>query len=333
MPVGYSAPSIAGTPNVSPDADPDHWLAEGGSSGGGGGSFATLSDVDFDSNVADGDIVVFRDDSNGGHWRAEVPPASSFSPGGDWNQTSGYSAGTWVLYELGSVLSAALCHTSIDPPALIMPDIDGSASNAAPSVSNLTTNLTTDGSANLICCAISCNNSNTVVTSSHLTWTKRVSVAASGFVLELWTAPASGALTAEAILSTPSGASYIDMVCWGIKDVANNVSPFDSNGGLPFSGNGTTLSLSTDEAADFLIYLGANTLSGGEGVPSGFTQIETTQAANGLRLLVAYQRVSASQSGVSFTIGSGHSGIVDAVVGFPGDANPTPDADPHHWIT
>ena len=138
--------------------------------------------------------------------------------------------------------------------------------------------------------------------------------------IEVWTAPASSAFNSSGTSLTytidwTAGGEIDNAVVsiFAVEGLYSITAPFDQNLGLPVSAFNTTsttpptLTYSTNENHDLLIFLSANANPGGGGsftptVPSGWTQIASESENNGVAgviLGVNTKAVSAAQSSVT----------------------------------
>ena len=248
----------------------------------------------------------------------------AFTATGAWSGTAAYVPGDIVTYNG----SAYLCYAAVSEPSGGLA-LDGQAQIATVGTS-FTVNLTTTGTAGCIVVLVSTpQNSDPItgVAARGLTFTKRASAVTADQTLDIYTAPASAALSALAITASASSDVFGVMTAFGVA----NFSAFDSDGSLPLIGADTTLSLTTADAEDFIIWASSttNTLPS---LPTGFTQIASTQSYHGINQIVGYEIVSETQSGVGFTFGSAVIGYVDALNGSV-TPNTAPSADTSHWVS
>lgn len=195
--------------------------------------------------------------------------------------------------------------------------LDGTAHANSTTFTSVTATLTTANANDLIIAIVTSNpaTGNVVsIASAHTTgWTLRKKQAVAGGNIEEWVGKASSALTSEVITFT-MGASitFTTIDVFGVSG-ADTTIIWDSNGALPDFGTNTLRSITTSNTNDFLI--GAYRF-GGTATPTqgaGWTKISGANFQ-----LVEYQIVSATQSGLSVTIGTGNTdeagGIADAVI-------------------
>jgi len=130
--------------------------------------------------------------------------------------------------------------------------------------------------------------------------------------VETWWVKSTGALTGETITITMDSA--IDDACYiafGVNGLHSLTSPFDSHSGLPVGGQelknisggaAPTLTYSTAQADDFVLFtVSANGLSG-SAYPAGYTPIAQVNNGGGslsCALAVSYLSVSSTQSGTT----------------------------------
>jgi hypothetical protein len=267
---------------------------------------------------------------------------------GAWNGLSAYNPLDCVTDSGVGYMN----YVGVPAPAAGNPTLDTHASHLnAANTSSISATLTTGG-AGLICAVVQiCQDGGgattvaSVADTATLTWTKRSQFAPGGTFsdIELWTAPASGALVADVITATFAGAAggnnSATMVVFAL-DNYNTSTPFDGHAGLPFNGTGTTpLSVSTTYALDLGLFVGVNANSGPAiTAPTGYTTISNTTNTAGLRnttLIVAYQEQSAPMSGVSVGLGGGDASnlqVFDAIQGSAVTPNTAPGSDPSHWV-
>lgn len=188
--------------------------------------------------------------------------------------------------------------------------IDGTASLYSSSGTSVQVTLTTTA-AGLIAVAILANSStvSTVTDSAGLTYTKRSS-GGSPDVIEYWYAKSLGAHASDVITVTFVGtATFCSVAAFGISG-CDTTNPFDTNAALPNHGNADPRSITTSNVNDMLLYMGRSSTATNSAA-SGWTLILT-----GGFLLTQYQIVSATQSALSVSLGSGTSNgcIADAVI-------------------
>lgn len=180
--------------------------------------------------------------------------------------------------------------------------LDGSVHDVGVS----TVNLTTVAADCLIVLVVTINHATvTGVSSANTTgWAlrKRQDVGDSNFVIEEWAGVAANPLSGETITVTFNTApSFMTIDAFGISG-ADTTTKFDSNGALPDGQSGANLcSITTDNADCFL--LGAYRF-GGTGSPTEGAGWTIISGAN--NQLTEYKIVSAPQSGLSVTIGTGN---------------------------
>jgi Protein of unknown function (DUF2793) len=292
------------------------------SGGGGDTELSELTDVDITS-PANGQVLTYN--SGTSQWNNEAPAGVGFISSGDWVGTDAYAPGDVVIYNG----AAYLCYSAVAAPPSGAPTIDGSNGTHGVNTSGtitLTTTLTND----IICVCFSIGGGSiTSVTSPGLTFTQRSSQSGQGGEILMWTALSTGALTGAVITFEFSGDNFFQCAAFGV----NGATGFDPNGDLPLSASSGTLSLSTTDANDFIIFLSGGGFGGGDATPGGFTEIYSDNF-DGQAISVSYQRVNAPQSGVSFSVPANYDLILDALAA-PGSPvpNPTPNIDSEHWIT
>lgn len=286
-------------------------------------------------------------DAKGRLTAASNGAAAGFNVRGAWGGSNAYAPFDVVTYNA----SAWLCYATVSAPAGAAPSLDGSVeSNIGNNVNSGSASLTTTVSTDLIVVCVFVGTTNTTVpsvssvTSSGLTFSKRSafngvdpSDATHRIGVEIWTAQASATLSSQSIavaLSTNVDSGFI--VAFGVSGTNG---PFDPSGSLPTGGSTSTLTLTTSNAFDFIMYLSASSAgtSGEQNAPSGYTTIFQGGNSAGLDnrgFGVYYKRVTTTQSGV-VTGGSGGSGwfngmdaLTDAVT-----INPTPPNDDAHWLS
>jgi hypothetical protein len=148
------------------------------------------------------------------------------------------------------------------------------------------------------------------ITGGGLTWTRR---GTSGGLnpIELWSAPASGALSGVQFtinFATTSGFTTVDVFAFSGNDTSTI---WDGNAAVPASGTVDPGAISTNNADDVII---AGFRFGATSTPTqgaGFTKISGADFQ-----LVEYKIVAATQSSLSITVGTG----VGNANGFVGDA-------------
>lgn len=197
--------------------------------------------------------------------------------------------------------------------------LDGSAANNVAGGITNAVSLTTSNSGDLIYLVILTNDAGGVASVSDtagLSWAHRATGGSAGNRIETWSAVSSGALSADSITVT-FGASTFSTVCAIGISGANTATKFDSNAGLPAAGTTSPVALTTSNANDFLIGAYRFTSTASPTAGAGWTLITGANF-----LLVEYQIVAATQSGLSATIGTGNTdengGIGDAVIAASG---------------
>jgi hypothetical protein len=160
------------------------------------------------------------------------------------------------------------------------------------------------------------------VTSSGLTFNKRISYAASNGTTEIWYAVATSPLTNQSITVNVPTTTYTTIDAFGISG-ANTTTIFDSNTGLPATNTGSNVNInvniSTNNPDDF-IYAVVEESGGQTSTPSsGFSQIQNADFQ-----LSEYQIVSTTQSNLNVGLGTGETGtviIVDAIIAQSNNVN------------
>lgn len=142
----------------------------------------------------------------------------------------------------------------------------------------------------------------TGITGGSLTWTRRASQDnGSNTRIELWSAPATGAVSSEIYAVNFSGSSSFataDVFAFSGQDTSGT--PFDSNASVPAKSATDPVSISTDNADDVIVacFRESSTANPTEG--SGFTKISGADY-----LLTEYKIVAATQSSLSCAQGTG----------------------------
>lgn len=271
------------------------------------------------------------------------PSGGNFNATGAWNGFGKYNP-------FDCVTNAGVgycCYSGVPASLASAPALDGSNSTAG--VVNLTSiaaTLTTVNAVDLLVAVVQIEGTATVAsvadTGTH-TWTRRTQQLASNNTTEIWTAPAAAAVSGITITATFSAATgnnfSSSIVVFGISNY-NSTTPFDANAGLPFHGTGTgALTVSTNYALDFLLWVSTNaTSAGAQTLPTGFTQIalfSNTHGLNNVVFVVGYQATTNTLSSVAVQGGGGNTNnlnIVDAIQGAAAVSNPAPASDPAHWI-
>ena len=208
------------------------------------------------------------------------------------------------------------------------PTIDGSVAGHNLSVSSGTLTLSTTKANDVICLAVTIDETSgtapsitSVTSTSSLVWTLRASSNTTpsvngGITLYYYTAPSIAILTNEVI--TFSFSVTIDeysAVAFGVNGCNSINLPFDPNVSLPVTvqtAAGTTnftqtvTGISTTNNDDLLIFLAAydGNPAGSQGLPSGFTVIQTQQNNNGINddgINTGYLSLSSPLSNQSYT--------------------------------
>ncbi len=168
------------------------------------------------------------------------------------------------------------------------PTIDGSGYTANTTwkgtITNNTVNVSTTTAGDLIVLLLYYSSGNTgiqrnvlSVLSAHLTWTKyteyKPGLTNKGSI-EVWTAVASGTLTAEVVTVAVDGSINAgDMLIFGVKGLASTSAPMDPNASIPAKQSGTgdvNLGYSTSNADDLLIaFMGGDTSTAAGAVFAG----------------------------------------------------------------
>ncbi len=194
--------------------------------------------------------------------------------------------------------------------ALALDGTPGHASAGSGSTIGVTT--ITSASDVLVCAQILVNGKtvSSISSANTGTWTLRATNGAAS-PIELWSAVAASPIN-ETVTVTFTGSSFHTVDTWGISG-ADTTIRWDANAALPDTGLDDPRSISTDTADTFCIgsFRMAGTANPTEG--SGWTKISGANF-----LLAEYKIVSATQSGLSVTIGTGvgdaNGGIGDAVI-------------------
>lgn len=278
------------------------------------------ADDNFVSQTADG-FGVFNF-AAGGHQLAPSG-AQTCTP------TTSVAATAWTggYVELGS--------SSVPSPAL--DGITASAQNGSASITSISANVGTISGSDVILAIVAISTfaasgvtvpSVTSVTATGLTFAKRFqsnpqasSTNKSDF--EVWWAPSlapfSGSVTAN-ISGASNTQNFAVITVLPVGGANNYLSPFDSNGGLPFAG-ATPQSWSTTQATDFVFGVGAvyepSSLSD-PAVSGGVTwtaivQVGTALGAAGVITDTRYSNTSSPQSGVSTSAAAGQLLYIDAI--------------------
>jgi hypothetical protein len=297
-------------------------------------------------------------DNGGTLEEASVGSGLSFS-GGTLSSTGGTynSRGAWSgsdAYAVNDVVtysgSAYLCFSAVGAPAGTPPTLDGTANGLIVSANSGSVSLTTaDSSDEIIVCVFVGTTNSTVpsvtgVTGSGLTFTKRNAFngtdpgnATHRIGVEIWYASAASPLSSETIavaLSTTVDSGFI--VAFGVNGASGG---FDSSVTLPAEGTTSTLSLTTADAYDFVLYMSASSQGSNQeqNAPSGYSTIYQGGNTGGLDnrgFGVYYQQYSTTQSGtvVGGSGGSGYYNMMDALFHSIA-ANPPPSTDDTHWLS
>jgi hypothetical protein len=297
-------------------------------------------------------------DNGGTLEEASVGSGLSFS-GGTLSSTGGTynSRGAWSgsdAYAVNDVVtysgSAYLCFSAVGAPAGTPPTLDGTANGLIVSANSGSVSLTTaDSSDEIIVCVFVGTTNSTVpsvtgVTGSGLTFTKRNAFngtdpgnATHRIGVEIWYASAASPLSSETIavaLSTTVDSGFI--VAFGVNGASGG---FDSSVTLPAEGTTSTLSLTTADAYDFVLYMSASSQGSNQeqNAPSGYSTIYQGGNTGGLDnrgFGVYYQQYSTTQSGtvVGGSGGSGYYNMMDALF-HSITANPAPSTDDTHWLS
>ena len=272
---------------------------------------------------------------------------------GAWSGYSAYTVGDVVQYNS----SAYLCYVNRSAPgASAPPTIDGSAiANMGNAVTSGSIALTTTSNPDqiVVVCALH-NRSGTPVdvsgvTASGLTFTKRGAYTGSdpnaspfSISLEIWSAPASGTFSGTIAVSFSGTVDSAQLVAFGANGIYTGA-PFDTEAGLPVTGSTATLSLTTADPDDMLLYVSFSTAGGVVGsacqnTPTGWTNIQQGGNGSGVNdcaIAVSYLRVTLPQSGLAVggSGGSGYMNLTDALAAPSSPQNTTPDMDDAHWLS
>jgi len=200
--------------------------------------------------------------------------------------------------------------------------LDGSV-HGSTSGTSLGVNLTTTGPG-LIFVAVENNDGTpTSVVASGLTFNLRVDQSNSGTPAlheTVYVAVSSGAVSGLTITVNLGGSAFITVDAWGLAG-SDTSTIWDPDAGLPVKGDTDPLSIDTDNANDFIY----GALRGSVFNPTagaGWTAIQ-----EGDYHVSEYQIVSATQTGLSVTLGTGSGGngaVADAVM----EAGSTPPVNP-----
>jgi hypothetical protein len=253
--------------------------------------------------------------------------AVDFTSSGTWSGDSAYSPGDVVTYGAGP--TSYVCYAPISAPPSGAPTLDGSNGVQGVNTSGSITLTTTNADDLIVFCASLSGGSVSSITSTGLTFTERASQSGQGGVLYVYTAQASAILSSQTISFTWSGDEFFEVCVFGVS----GFNAFDTDGSLPLSASSGTLTLTTLQANDFILYFEGGGFGGTQSPPSGFTNIYGGDI-DGQTMGVSYQRVSSTQSGVSYTVPANSDLIIDALAAPGGPTpNPTPDIDTEHWIS
>lgn len=140
-----------------------------------------------------------------------------------------------------------------------------------------------------------------------LSYTKRGDAGGASDEFSYWVAPSGGAQISNIItVNLNASASYLTIHAFGVEDADD----FDPNGALPSQGITDPRSISTDTAIAFLIHA-ARASVGAPDPAAGWTTVTT-----GGFTAVQYKIVSATQSGLSVSTGSGtaNGAVADAFI-------------------
>ena len=167
------------------------------------------------------------------------------------------------------------------------------------------------------------------ITSSGLTFAQRSIVSATnGGGMEVWWALAATPLIAQSMTIAFTG-SFDDAssVAYGVAGCYTS-SPWDSNGSLPATASGFSITgISTSQADDSLVsFVGSET---GPGNPFGFTTLVSTSTFGGSlasAIITGYQNVSSTQSSISESAATGSfpAFIMDALTADASAINASP---------
>lgn len=147
------------------------------------------------------------------------------------------------------------------------------------------------------------------ITGGGLTWALRTNSPVSD--IEIWTAPAASVLSGVTFTITPTGNSFMTADLFAISGY-NTGSPYDGNASIPANSSTDPITISTDNAFDFIIggFRFGVTASPTQG--AGWTKISGANFT-----LTEYKIVSTAQSNLSVSVGTGagdaNGGIADAV--------------------
>lgn len=256
--------------------------------------------------------------------------SGSYTYEGAWNAFTGYSPGDVVTY--GG--SAYLCYASVSAPPGA-PTIDGYGQATYSNNTSGIVTLSTTGTADFIFVACIHDNATVInnVTGTGLTFTKRASINDGNGDLELWCAPASAALSSEVITLTFSGLCASVITAFGVQ----GVNAFDSNGSIPGSNNFGSVTVSTTNSPDMILWISGTQSSSGTvtagDLPSGFSLIAPAQT--NAWLVCGYMEELGTLSSVTYPNPGSPSPalmIVDAAV-VAATGNTPPTGDDLHWLS
>lgn len=195
--------------------------------------------------------------------------------------------------------------------------LDGSTSNVNGSTTALAATLTTTKTNDVICVMVLTNAGPIISVSSPTlgAFAKRTNAGPSPNFIELWY-KASPAVFNEAITVISTSAGYMTIIAFGVNG-AKTSAPFDVNASLPTTGTADPLTISTT-AVNTMAIGGFGGTTNQPTAGGGYTQIDNT--VNSF-MLVEYQLLSAAQTNLSVTVGTGagttNRSIADALVQGP----------------
>lgn len=172
-------------------------------------------------------------------------------------------------------------------------------------------------------CATGAAATATSVTSPDLTWVRLTGssqTATNATNMELWWAPSSGSIASETITVNLSRSITLGMEVYGfaVSGAYNINSPFDRNPAATQAnnnvtgggGSGPTLTQSTSQPDDLLLFVNGTNASGSGGAPTGFSLIQSNGSA------VASSSSSVSSKSLSATTtGATYSGPASGTTG------------------
>ena len=188
--------------------------------------------------------------------------------------------------------------------------LDGSVHGNSSSASSLVVSLTT-GAGNVVLVAVTSNagDPTSVASANGETFTKHAT--SGGQSVSLWSCVTSSAWSSNNITVTLGSSAYVTVDAAGISG-ADTSNIFDDNASIPDTGAGDPRTVSTDLADTMVIGAFRMLSTSGPTAGSGFTQISGAHFQ-----LFEYKIVSAAQSSLSVTLGTGagnsNGGVATAV--------------------